>query len=179
MGEYSAPREGDSMSAKTKPDGTREIAAEITKLTDAFSAAHLDEEYRDLCRKLVGKLARKRPSPLLQGKPGVWAAAIVHVIGRVNFLFDKAQKPHVTAAQLCERASVSKQTVLTRSKEICRLFKIGAMDPEYTRPSRLGDNPFAWLVQVNGLVLDARMLPEHLQAEARERGMIPDQTRGT
>jgi hypothetical protein len=33
-------------------------------LIDAFCREHLDEEYRDLSRKLAGILARKRPSPL-------------------------------------------------------------------------------------------------------------------
>jgi hypothetical protein len=32
----------------------------------------------------------------------------------------------------------------------------------------------AWMIEVNGLVVDARMLPPELQAEARRRGLIPD-----
>lgn len=168
------------MGAGAKPKNeAAEIAGEVTKLTDALCHAHLDAEYRERCRKLVAKLGRKKASPLVRGEPRVWAAAVVHVIGRVNFLFDKSQTPHMTSAQLCERAGASKQSVLTKSKEIARLLKISAMDPEWSRPSTLGDNPLAWLVEVDGLVVDARMLPEDVQAEARERGLIPDLTRGS
>jgi hypothetical protein len=35
-------------------------------------------------------------------------------------------------------------------------------------------HPLAWIVEVNGLLLDARTLPPELQDEARRRGLIPD-----
>ena len=47
------------------------------------------------------------------------------------------------------------------------------MDPNWTLPSRLADNPMAWLIQVNGLIVDARQAPREVQEEAFRRGMIP------
>lgn len=38
----------------------------------------------------------------------------------------------------------------------------------------LEQHPLAWLVEVDGLLVDARMLPTELQDEARRRGLIPD-----
>jgi hypothetical protein len=32
----------------------------------------------------------------------------------------------------------------------------------------------AWILEVNGFLVDARRLPEELQEEARRRGLIPD-----
>jgi hypothetical protein len=55
----------------------------------------LNEEYEALGRKLAGVLARKRPSPLLSGKPDSWASGIVRVIGWVNFLGDPTQPHHM------------------------------------------------------------------------------------
>ena len=43
--------------------------AVIIGLIDQFCREHLNDEYAVLCRKLAEKLARKRPSPLLHGKP--------------------------------------------------------------------------------------------------------------
>ncbi len=40
----------------------------ISQLTDDFAQAYLTDEYALLCRQLTATLARKRPSPLLQGK---------------------------------------------------------------------------------------------------------------
>lgn len=39
-------------------------------------------------------------------------------------------------------------------------------------------HPFAWYVQVDGLIVDTRMLPAALQAECRRRGLIPDLAAG-
>ena len=41
---------------------------EIVALTDAFCQEYLTDEYAQLCRKLVAKLSRKRPSPLARGR---------------------------------------------------------------------------------------------------------------
>lgn len=65
---------------------------EIAGLVDAFCRQHLNAEYAELCRKLTEKLARKRPSPLVSGKPQTWACGIVRTIGWVNFLDDKKHK---------------------------------------------------------------------------------------
>ena len=45
------------------PDSPRPHVEQIFKLTDQFCAEHLDNEYGELVRKLISKLARKRPSP--------------------------------------------------------------------------------------------------------------------
>ena len=49
----------------------------IAGLVNVFCREHLNEEYADLCRRLTEKLARKRPSPLVSGKPNTWACGIV------------------------------------------------------------------------------------------------------
>ncbi len=69
------------------------VFEDIAGLVDAFCREHLNAEYADLCRRLAEKLARKRPSPLVSGKPNTWACGIVRTIGWVNFLDDRSQKP--------------------------------------------------------------------------------------
>ena len=34
-------------------------------------------------------------------------------------------------------------------------------------------NPLAWMIQVNGLIADARRLPREVQEEALRKGLIP------
>lgn len=93
------------------PEALRQQAEEILRLTDGFCADHLDAEYGELCRKLVAELARKRPSPLLRGDLRIWAGAVIYTIGSVNFLFDRTQRPHMTADQLSQRLGLSKSTL--------------------------------------------------------------------
>src|SRR5262245_35587644 len=73
----------------------RPVFEVVAKLVDDFCRQHLNEEYAVLCRRLTEKLARKRPSPLLSGKPNTWACGIVRTIGCVNFLDDSSQTPHM------------------------------------------------------------------------------------
>jgi len=46
------------------PELLRHDVEEIFTLTDPFCAEHLDAAYGELVRRLIAKLARKRPSPL-------------------------------------------------------------------------------------------------------------------
>ena len=55
------------------PRGLRPVADEIVGITDSVCLSVLDEEYADLARRAVAKLARKRPSPQA-GRRATWAA---------------------------------------------------------------------------------------------------------
>lgn len=41
---------------------------------------------------------------------------------------------------------------------IRKMFKIRPMDPEWSLRSRIEQNPMAWMIQVNGFLVDARIL---------------------
>ena len=162
-----------SPSIESIPLKMRPVYHEIIGLTDAFCAAHLNDEYAGVCRALAAKLSRKRPSPLEGGRVTTWAAAIVHTIGRVNFLFDRSQTPHMRADDLAKQFGLSQSTVGNKSKQIMDVLKIGLMDPEWTLPSRIDDNPMVWMITVNGLILDARYVPREIQEAAYRKGLIP------
>ena len=157
------------------PTALREIVGEIVQITDRFCADNLDAEYASLCRRLVAKLARKRPSPLARGELRIWAAGAIYTVGANNFLFDPGEDPHLRVDRLGELLGVPTSTMAGKAKKIRdALGLIGRMDPEFCRRELLDDHPLAWLVEVNGMLVDARWLPPELQAEARRRGLIPD-----
>ena len=156
------------------PASVRPEAEEIIKLTDEFCAAHLDAEDGELCLKLVAELARKRPSPLLRGDLRIWAGAVIYTIGSINFLFDRTQRPHVTAEQLSQRLGLSKSTLGAKAKRIQDLLRIVPFEPRYCRQALLADNPLAWMISINGFLVDARTMPPEIQMEARRKRLIPD-----
>jgi hypothetical protein len=53
------------------------------------------------------------------------------------------------------------------------MLKIYQLDPNWTLPSRLDDNPMVWPLQVNGLPVDIRHAPRQLQEIAFNKGLIP------
>lgn len=159
--------------SETVPTAVKPRYDEIVALTDVFCAAHLNNEYAQVCRQMAATLARKRPSPLSSGKANTWAAAIAQAVGSVNFLFDKTQKPHIRADDLAAAFGLSKSTVGNKAKQIKDLLQIGVFDPDWTLPSRIEQNPLAWMITVNGLIIDARHAPRPIQEEAYRKGLIP------
>jgi hypothetical protein len=157
----------------TTAEAARRAHDRIVDLTDAFCREHLDAEYSVLCRKLAGVLARKRPSPLIQGKPASWASGIVRVIGFVNFLGDPSQPHHMRMIDIDEGFGVSEATGSAKSTAIRKLLKIRQFEPEWTLPSRMEDNPLIWMLEVNGLIMDIRRCRREIQEAAFEKGLIP------
>ena len=146
---------------------------EITQLTDTFSQASLNDEYAQMCRQLTATLCRKRPSPLSQGKAATWACGIIHALGTVNFLFDASQTPHVPASQIASYFGLSSSTMQAKSKQIRDLLDMYQMDPQWTLPSMVDQNPLIWMLEVNGLIMDVRHAPREIQEEAFRKGLIP------
>jgi hypothetical protein len=145
----------------------------VVALTDTFCNDHLTEEYAVLARDLAAALSRKRPSPLTRGQQKTWACAILYTLGRVNFLFDKSQTPFLSAYKLCELCGVGPSTASAKANQIEQALGIHVMDPRWFLPSRLEQNPMAWLINVNGIVVDARSAPRPVQEEAFRLGLIP------
>jgi hypothetical protein len=60
-----------------------------------------------------------------------------------------------------------------KSLHIRRLLDIHRLDIDFCRRELLERHPLAWLIEVNGFVVDARWMPPAIQAEAARRGLIP------
>lgn len=155
------------------PQAMQPVFDTIAGLIDDFCREHLNEEYSQVSRELAAALCRKRPSPLVKGKPEQWACACVYVIGSANFLHDKTQTPHLPLGKLCELFGIGKSTATTKARSIEKLMGISYLDPHWTLPSKLADNPLVWMLEVNGFVVDIRNAPLELQEEAYRRALIP------
>jgi hypothetical protein len=145
----------------------------VIGLIDQFCKEHLNEEYAVLCRKLAEKLGRKRPSPLLHGSPNAWASGIVRAVGGVNFLHDKSQTPYMRSTDIDHYLGTSPSSGAAKLAAIRKMFKMYQLDPNWTLPSRLEDNPIVWMLQVNGFMVDVRHAPREVQELAFKKGLIP------
>ncbi|NEQ46380.1 MAG: hypothetical protein F6K00_23685 [Leptolyngbya sp. SIOISBB] len=145
----------------------------ITAITDNFAVQHLNAEYATLIRQATAALCRKRPSPLKSGRDRSWACGISHAIGMANFLFDSSQDPYISASELYAWFGVSSSTGQSKSKQVRDMLDIGQLDPEWCLPSNLGDNLLAWLISVNGLILDPRSAPPQVQEQLAAASLIP------
>ena len=158
----------ESVPAAAKPTYDAVVA-----LTNKVCNEHLNNEYAQLARRLAGSLARKRPSPIMSGKPKSWACGIVYALGTVNFLWDKSQTPHMRADELCKLFDVSPATGSAKAMTIRKMFDMFQMDPRWSLPSKMDQNPLIWMLQVNGFIVDIRHMPREAQVIAFEKGFIP------
>jgi hypothetical protein len=172
------PRTAKAPKAKPVPkpppkDKRGDVLHGVLGLIDRFCSEHLNEEYAVLCRKLAEKLARKRPSPLLQGSPNAWASGIVRAVGGVNFLHDKSQTPYTRSTDIDHYLGTSPSSGAAKLAAIRKMLRMYQLDPNWTLPSRLDDNPLVWMIEVNGLPVDIRMAPREVQQIAFNKGLIP------
>ena len=155
------------------PKSMQETYAKIEPLITGYCDQCLNEDYKVLCLRLLEKLCRKRPSPLLSGRANTWAAGIVYAIATNNFIFDKSQPIHHTADELCAPFGLAKSTVANKANEINRLCSISRLDPQWMLPHLIDSNPAVWFLYVNDYLIDIRHAPLEIQTQAYEKGLIP------
>jgi len=122
---------------------------------------------------MAAEMCQFEPSPLESGRPQSWACAIVYALGKVNFLFDKTQEPHLRADALCKLFGVSPGNAAPKASQILDNLGIVPLDPDWTQRSLLADNPLVWMLSVNGFIVDIRTAPREVQELALEKGLIP------
>jgi hypothetical protein len=155
------------------PKGWEDYFAGMTAVTDRFCAEHLDGEYAELARHAIAALCRKRPSPLASGAASTWACAVLYALGQINYLSDKSHKPHMAMADLAGHFGVAPSTAAARAKQVRKALAMDQHGHPWMTPSLIARSPLAWLVEVDGFVVDARALPDELRRAAADRGLIP------
>jgi len=126
---------------------------QIINLIRAFCSQYLDDEYFELSVRLLDKLGRKRAVPFMSGRIEIWAAAIIHALGTINFLFDKSFKPYVTIDEINEFFGTNKSSTGSKSKLIRDLLNLGYFNDEFSTKRIRENNPFDKLMMVDGFIV--------------------------
>ena len=84
---------------------------ELRNLLLPFCTQNLNEELTGYVINLLERLGRKRVISITRGRPEIWAAAIVYVIARLNFLFDKENLYCLIPNTIADFFEASKSTV--------------------------------------------------------------------
>ena len=152
----------------------KEKEQQILALAKEFCTNVLKEDnYSMLAEKLILKMGRKRNVPFETGKVEIWACAVIHALGTINFLFDKSNKPYTTVDELNKYFGTKKSTTGNKSKEIREMFKMNYFDSEFSTNGIKEINPFNNFVMVDGFIVSIDSLPEEYQKmvkEARAKG---------
>lgn len=131
---------------------------EIQDLVLAFCEEHLDDELYGYAIELCEMLGRKRKISISRGKKEIWAASIIYVIARLNFLFDPESEFFLSADTVCDFFGTKKSTVGNKATQIEKACNLemgaeGLCSPEISDALTLVELP-------DGLVIPNSMLPE-------------------
>jgi hypothetical protein len=154
------------------PPEFQERFCEIVSLADDFCDRFLNDEYKQVCREMAVGLCQEG-SPVQRGKPASWACGLVYAVGRVNFLTDPSQTPHMNAEAIAKGFGISPATMYAKSGDIWNGLDLMQFDPDFTIPSLADQNPLIWMLKVNGFMTDIRHAPREAQVVAYEQGLIP------
>jgi len=148
-------------------DKTRinEKAHQLINLTTEFCEQHLDDEYEQLCEKLIRKMSRKRNVPYLSGRIEIWAAGVIYALGQINFLFDRSFEPYATPDDICYHFGTNKSTTSQKAKVIRDMFKMTYWDDEFSTERNKENSPFAKLMMINGLIVPIDIFESESQEE--------------
>jgi hypothetical protein len=69
----------------------------------------------------------------------------------------------MTAADLCAAFGVSKSTGAAKAKTVRDALQMSQMDPRWYRPRKMEDNSLAWIIMVNGFIVDVRSMPRDIR----------------
>jgi hypothetical protein len=135
---------------------------EVKILLEEFCKKYFSSELSEYTLALWGQLGRKRNYSITGGRKQIWASAIIFVIARLNFLFDRSNEYHLTPDTICEFFGTKKSTVSSKTTEIEKICRIrmnqeGLCSPEISDSLTLFQLP-------NGIVLNKR--------QAKEMGLL-------
>ena len=137
------------------PTHKRERFNEAAALLEQFGQTHLDPELTGFTLELWRRLCRRKTIDCRRGRPQTWAASIVHVIARMNFLFDRSQPVHLTFDAISEWFRANKTTIGSKATEIERALRLRQhSEPGLCRSEFIED--FTTVQLANGLVLSLR-----------------------
>ena len=96
----------------------------IKDLIEEFGSRHFTPEYITYAFNLCDKISITPDLDILRGQKSIWAAAIVHLIARLNFLFDAGAEVVLTPALICTHFKSNKSTVGNRASQIQKFCDI-------------------------------------------------------
>ena len=77
------------------------------------------------------------------------------------------------ADELCAWFGVATSTGANKANQIKKMMHIDHFSHEWILPDLVDKHPMAWMISVNGFIVDARSLPRNFQEEAFRKGLIP------
>jgi hypothetical protein len=134
-----------------KEEEMKSKAEDIDELMFGFCQKHLNDEYFGYARNLLKTICTEVQIDINRGRKEIWAASIIYVIARLNFLFDKENKLFITPDTICDYFKTVKSTTGNKASEIQTVCDLQIGQDGYCSP-KIADM-FKFYMTPEGFVL--------------------------
>ena len=150
----------------------KERVIEIKTMLNSFCETYLNEELEGYTIRLCDELSRKRKINILRGKKEIWAASIIYIISRLNFLFDKGNENYITVDIICDFFNTNKSTIYNKATQIERVCNLtigaeGYCSKEITDSFTFYQNPEGFIIP-KSMIGDREIIIEFVEDEEAE-----------
>ena len=116
------------------PTGLAERICRIKGRIEKFGSQRLHDTYTDFALELCDAVAECDMLNIHRGRIGIWAAAVVYAVARLNFLFSSETLHHLTADELCGWFGQKKSTVGAKASAILDALDLHHADERFCAP---------------------------------------------
>jgi hypothetical protein len=141
----------------SKDDKNNKII-EIKSHIHNFCEKKLNSELEGYCYRLCETLGRKRKINMLRSISEQWAASIIYVIARLNYLFDQENEYFITADDICNFFNTKKSTTGNKATQIEKLCNLSMGAEDYCSED-IRDS-FTFYETESGLIIPKSMINE-------------------
>lgn len=144
---------------------TQSRIEEVNALLAEFEREYLADalELAGFNRWLWEIICQDQNFSITRGFKEVWASAVIYVIARLNFCFDRSTPNYLPPDTICGFFGTKKETVSAKAAQIEKVCRIRTGEPGLCS-EELSDS-FTFVTFSNGMVLTKKM--------ARDLGFIP------
>ena len=140
----------------------------LITLTSEFCDQYLDEDHKELTQKMISTLCKKEEVDFQHEELKNWAAAVIHALGSINYLFDNSFEPYISEEELIDYFNAHQSHIQDKSREIKKLLRLDLFD-NLSSLKRFQDNEHLHnLLLIDGFFLNLETFPPDLQERIRK-----------
>ena len=140
----------------------------LIRLTSDFCEQYLDDDHNELTRKMVVNLSKKRDVQFQGQDLKKWAAAVIHALGSINYLFDSSFEPYISEGVLSDYFNVPHPKLHETSNKIKKLLKLDLFDNIAATLRNHNEDPMRSLLLIDGFFVNLEVYPPELREKVRE-----------
>ena len=140
----------------------------IKRMIEDFGSAYLNPQYTAFVDNLCDRIAETPTLNIQRGRVEIWAAAMVYVIARLNFLFDPESDAPITPDTICGHFNTVKSTVASKATLIQDACDLDWGAKDFCRRDII--DAFAFVETPEGFILPKSVLDQEIAGQYVDGG---------